>query len=419
MSRFNTNTNYPLIPNANEYMIQQQIVSIHSEDRDIVKWINPSEFEIELPCDYVNVSTVKLGSYTFPANYNTFSLARANLALTFQITKPYNPSDYGYFDPILNAIFAALDSKLDQDFLIVISEGFYTPVQMATELMNKMNEVVNQLVLASLSADPVLTQQFLDEGGYNQFVVVYNQVSQTIWFGNKSSGFEMTNDSMFYNLKTELLRGQCQNRNQYPSVANWGLPSYLGFTRCPTPSVVNEIPTKYPRFYYGDAVVAGDKGFWLAPDTDNNYRNKHVYYLEPPAKINLMGDAYFYMEITGLNNIDETLPFAINDTTLTSNMTLGVHNSAFAKIGVMTTPISQWFDVNTEAVKIFNPPAERIRKLRIKIRYHNGQLVDFGKFDYSFNLIFNLLVPQSLRYNVVFDPASQNMNGGGSGFIKR
>ena len=58
MSRFTTNTTYPLIPNANEYMIEQRVVSIHSEDRDITKYPSSSNFEIELPDDYVNVSTV-------------------------------------------------------------------------------------------------------------------------------------------------------------------------------------------------------------------------------------------------------------------------------------------------------------------------------------------------------------------------
>lgn len=414
MSRFNTNTNYPLIPNSNEYMIEQKVVSIHSEDRDIIKWPNSSEFEIELPSDYLRVSTVKLGTYTFPSNYNTFSLLQSNIGMTFRIINPYNPADYEYFDPVQNAIFNALEAQAT-NFIVFISEGFYTPIQMATELTNRMNDVVNNAVLIYLKNDLSLTQQFLDQGGYNQFVVVYNQVTQTLWFGNKSSPFILTNDSIFYNLKSDIIGQQCRNY-QYPSFDSWGLPSYLGFTRCPTPSTTNSVPTDYPRFFYGDAVVSGDNGFWLQPDS--TYKNKFVHYLEPPAKINLMGEAYFYMEIAGMNNIDETMPFAIDNFTSTSNMTLGVHNSAFAKIGVTTTPVSQWFDSNDEAVKIYNPPAERIKRIKVKIRYHNGQLVNFGKFNYSFNLIFNCLTPQNLRSNTTFDPTSGNVIGT-AGFSKK
>ena len=55
----------------------------------------------------------------------------------------------------------------------------------------------------------------------------------------------------------------------------------------------------------------------------------------------------------------------------------------------------------------FLPPAERIRRLKIKFRYHNGQLVDFANFPYSFNLEFTLVNPQiirSARYVVSEEP---------------
>jgi hypothetical protein len=47
--------------------------------------------------------------------------------------------------------------------------------------------------------------------------------------------------------------------------------------------------------------------------------------------------------------------------------------------------------------KYFNPPAERIRKLKIKLRYHNGQIIDFGQFEYSFMIELSLLRPQQER----------------------
>ena len=51
--------------------------------------------------------------------------------------------------------------------------------------------------------------------------------------------------------------------------------------------------------------------------------------------------------------------------------------------------------------KYFNPPAERIRKLKIKFRYHNNVLVDFGAFDFTFLLEINILRPQNERkYNI-------------------
>ena len=52
--------------------------------------------------------------------------------------------------------------------------------------------------------------------------------------------------------------------------------------------------------------------------------------------------------------------------------------------------------------KYWNPPAERISKLKIKFRYHNGMLVEFGNFSFSFMIEFNILKPQQERsYSIV------------------
>jgi len=417
MSRFTTTTNYPLIPNSNEYMIEQRIVSIHSEDRDITKWPSSSNFEIELPDDYVNVSTVKLGTYTFPSNYNTFSLSQSNIKMSFIINKPYYPSDNNTYLPdeynLLYAIYLALYKHINNNFIVVISEGFYNSNQIAEELTNRFNEVVDHYVYDYLSKNnPDLLPLYKMQGGYKQFVVVYNQVKQTLWFGNKSSMFTLTNDDVACFSYTK----ECLSQ-QLDEFYNWGLPAFLGFTRCPISAIENVNPGQYPRFYYGDALTPGDKGYWLIPDPE--YKTQKVYYLEAPAKVNLLGNSYFYLEIAGLNNIDETSPFSLTHFTATSNETNGVHNSAFAKIGVVTTPLSQWYDSNSEAVKIFNPPAERIRKIKIRIRYHNGALVDFGKTNFSFNLIFQVLRPQNLRYYITFDPTSYGVSPNSSAISKR
>lgn len=105
------------------------------------------------------------------------------------------------------------------------------------------------------------------------------------------------------------------------------------------------------------------------------------------------------MEISGLNSMDETSPFHFNAFTSTTNQTNGVVNSSFAKISIPTTPMTQWFDTSNGnmAYKLFIPPADRIRKLKIKLRYHNGRTVNFGVFNYSFTIQFTQMFPQILR----------------------
>ena len=80
---FNTNTSHPLIPSSQEYIYYKKYVSIHSEDRNTLKYPRSSEFEIELPEDILNVAALRLVSWTFPANYNTFSVLNDNVAMTF------------------------------------------------------------------------------------------------------------------------------------------------------------------------------------------------------------------------------------------------------------------------------------------------------------------------------------------------
>jgi hypothetical protein len=67
--------------------------------------------------------------------------------MTFNINKPYNPADYGYSDPLQDAIFQALNSNINNNFTIQISTGFYNPTQMTTELTNRFNDVVSLFII--------------------------------------------------------------------------------------------------------------------------------------------------------------------------------------------------------------------------------------------------------------------------------
>jgi hypothetical protein len=396
---YNTSTNHPLIPNANDYIIYKKYVSIHSEDRDILKYPNSNQFEIEMPEDITNIYSLRLINWTFPSNYNSLSYNSSNVTLFFKITNPYNPGANMVFNPLEQAIFTALFLTSNELYEFTIQEGFYNPTQMVTELQNKFNFTVTQRVKKYLTANALTTElaQFNAQGGYNKFVIVFNSVSSKIWYGNTCDEFMIANEalSLIDTLTDNLF---CASKAQLPEFDNWGLPGNLGLSRCNTTAIsINDSTTGEsftPRFFYGD-VNAGDNGFWLVPDP--TLTGSVVYFIEPPFKINLMGPAYFYMELNGNNCIDETSPYAVNKYTLSNNTTNGVANSAFAKIGIPTTPISQWFDKESLPYKLYWPPAERMRKLSIKLRYHNGQLVNFGAFPYSFAIEFTTLLPNQPR----------------------
>ena len=401
-SVFNVNQTHPLIPNSQNYTFYKKYVSIHSEDRDYTKYPNSALFEIELPEDYLNVSTVRLANWTFPANYNTFSPNNSNITMTFQINNPYNPGEHEYNNDLQNAIFVALYNYSTSYYKVIIETGFYNPDQMAIELTNRFNEAVN-IVIKTYFTDNIITHpeyadlltQFIDSGGYNQFVIVYNSVGQKLWFGNKSSEFILTNStSIIRDFLTDSV--SCLN-NKLPDFSAWGLPGYLGLDRC---NIVSTTITDFvPRFYYGD-VYPGDNGYWLLP----NLPSAQVSFIESTYKINLFGVSYIYMEIDGLNCIDETSPYNVSNFTLTTNKSNGIVNSSFAKIPIPTTPMSQWFDGDAQSYKLYLPPAERIRKIKVKLRYHNGEIVNFGVFNYSFTLEFNMYSSQQIREYKLFQP---------------
>ena len=388
---YNLNTGHPIQPNAQEYMSYTKHVSIHSEDRDVIKYPNSSLFEIELPEDINNVVSVRLTNWTFPANYNTFSETFTNVTMVFQITNPYNPADNLVSDPLTEAIYKCLFTTQNEQYEIFIEEGFYTPTQMATELTNKFNEAVTIRITKYLTDNyNYLLASFTT---YDRFVIVYNQVQQNIWFGNTADGFTLLNNLTFVkSQKTPTLQCTQNVGIVLPDYSNWGLPSNLGLTR-ENVAAISRLDYS-PRFYYG-SVNCGDDGYWLLPSA--LLPGSQVYYIACPEKINLMGPSYIYMEINGLNNIDETSPFNVSKFTQETNETNGVVNASFAKISIPTTPLSQWFDRDSIPYKYFTPAADRIRRLAIKIRFHNGKLANFNSFPYSFMLEFGILQPQILR----------------------
>lgn len=395
---YNLNITHPLIENAQKYTYYKKTLSIHSEDRDILKYPISSQFEVILPQDYLNVQSVKLSSWTFPTNVNVFTLAQNNVSLTFEINKPYNPGEFDQPNVLQNAIFAGLYNYYNDgnQFSIIIETGNYNNIQMVNELQNKMNHVVTSYLLKYFFINhPDLIEEFKLKGGYSSFVLAYNDVSQKIWFGNICDSFIMTNETI--NITQQQVDVCNPYRPNAPSFSDVGLPGRLGFTRCNSESVkvldINDV-----RFYYGDAK---NNGFWLKPDP--TLIGSTCYFIEPVYKINLYPEPAFYIDVQLLNCIDEFAPYNISKFTIQNNQNNGMVNSSFAKITSLNCNnlnFTDFFDYNSIPFKYFDPPAERIRKLDIKIRNHDGSLVNFNNLPFTFTLEFGLMTNSALKeYN--------------------
>ena len=83
----NVNVNHPLIHRENNYVSIKKYVSIHSIDRDITKWTESNEFEVELPQALKQVQYIKLSDITLPSDpFNISSKYQNNKLLMGKIT---------------------------------------------------------------------------------------------------------------------------------------------------------------------------------------------------------------------------------------------------------------------------------------------------------------------------------------------
>jgi hypothetical protein len=363
-SDFNINNNRIIIPNSNKYNLNKKILSIHSEDRDINKWPNSNEFAIQCPQTYENVEYIRLVSCHFPSTQDVFSNEYQNTKLAFKIINVNPSSSYQpYYDP--NYIFE-----------IQIQDGNYTGQELVTEIQNRMNDIVNDYVIANGGSLPF----------YNKFKLYYDYVGNYIYIGNDDAEFQLLFDRQLTYIT------KCNQPIVFNNYINWGLPWYIGFEK----TTYNSIPLlisngdKGIKFYY-----LSTNTYWL-PASSGTFPS---YYIKAPLNTKIIGDKAMYMEIEKMNYLDEIEPYSVSTTTTRNNDFNGKVNSAFIKI-----PISQNYgEFMLDAITMYlnnsgynTPVLEKVSKLKFKFRYHDGRLVDFKNMPFHFNLEINQLTPDHI-----------------------
>ena len=353
---YNLGNSKPLINREQNYVLDRRLLSVHSVDRDITKYPNSNYFEIIMPDTMYNVQSLRLVQSTFPGQYYVFSDNYQNTQ--FYFNTPHSP------DPML---------------LLPIQEGLYTPIQLSTELTNKMNEtlVANSVIL---------------DGSFNVF---YNEVSQKFLIGNTDSSF-----NLLFSQQVSYNGISCTNNpTMWYHYANWGLPYYLGFAKTDYASISN-VPD---IDYLGNC------------DCDCNVPIVHpdiTHYVEAPFTATINGENCIYMEVDKYNSYDEMYPYNKSSCQMFDNNAYnGKVNSAFAKI-----PIVNNLAVNPDSRSLFlqnvvdyDPPIERITRLLFKFRFHDGRLVDFQNKNFDFSIEFNCLKNEIYKKYNVRIPVSYNL----------
>jgi len=391
MSNFNTMQAHPLIPRKQTYVLDRKLISFHSYDRDIKKWPAANHFEIMLPQTLINVQSMRLDAISLPSNQFIFSEDYQNTKMSFSM-EPYSSTQ------------KVLDIEID--------EGAYCPKELANEIQTKMNIARAQDI----------------SGQYDCFVCKYNCIDNTMWFGNVCESFSLVFDKQHY-------YKSCNNPPQevlFNKYTKWGLPAYLGYKKAVYEAI--ETPERYapeghidsggPYGFNYEYKDAPPHNYWLDNTANDNWfvdvKNPKV----PSAilvgvlpqdasgviaewqeknkicNINILGEDVIYMEVEKYNSMDEIAPYSENTSGLYNNDYHGKVNSAFAKIPLPCPSFSQQFDSRNSFlmnVSHYEPPLERLTRLKFKFRYHDGRLVKFKCLPLSFTIEFNMLRDEQMR----------------------
>lgn len=433
---FNVNTSRPLIPRQQSYVLNRELVTVHSEDRDIKKWKNPNHFEVELPKIMENVESMRLIDCTLPSCHRTFTNDYQNTKMSFTLTVSEN-------DPIYDVF-----SSVNKDpFTITIQEGFYCPNEMAREIENKMNEIITDHLVNRGELAP-----------YTYFKVYYDKVGLRYWFGNEIHKF-----SLLFNKKEEYKIIKCRQPEMWEKYVKWGLPFYLGFKKeiyYGMPFIDSNNKPKAISFSY-----LGSNATWMEPkititeidsypsssdssnsptdisisgdsllmssqkpaldgtqagisqvthdaETQNISVTNPVFFVNAPNSPDLIGEKVIYMEIKKYNNYNEIMPYSENTNSLMHNDYSGRVNSCFAKIPITSLPLGEYSESRNgflNNVKSFDVPEEKISKLLVTFRFHDGRLVEFENGSLNFTVAFNCLKNEIQKTYVVRVPNAYSL----------
>ena len=338
MSQFSLGNSKPLIKREENYVLDRKLLTVHSEDRDITKWPNANTFEIMLPEAVLNVQSMRLVQTTIPGKFFVFTNDYQNTKLQFTIN--------------------------NQSYIIAIQEGCYTPSQLSTELTNNMNTAIQS------------------DASFNVF---YDEVGQKFWFGYTDLSFNLDFcEQMIYDFSN------CEQPIVWNNHSKWGLPYYLGFQKKCYKSVTN---------------INGLSFNYICPNNTSISTNSIIkHYIVAPLAFNLMGENCMYLEIDKYNSYDELYPYNQSSRqNFDNNAYSGRTNSAFAKIPI-TNADGNTYDSRTfylQNLVQYDPPIERIARLKFKFRFHDGRLVNFQNYLFDFTIEFNSLRNEiEKRYNI-------------------
>ena len=204
-----------------------RVVTIHSEDRDITKYPDPSMFEIELPSTLKNILSIELFDIDLPIFY-------------------YNVSNY-----LNNSKFwVSIPLYFSEPIEVVIPDARYNYTLLAQELTTQINDATTkELFRKGIYVDPTTK--------YTDFTVTCKSNQRRFSIENSQNEFIM------YFSKKSAYNDECTLQTYSEQISkNLGLPLTIGFTKETYKSAYDTENNKY---------------ILVAPKTSDLDANKTVY----------------------------------------------------------------------------------------------------------------------------------------------
>ncbi len=366
------------------YVAVKRLVTLHSEDRDQCKWPNASLFQVDLPEPITNIQSMRLVNVTFAENVYVFSREAQNIKMWVEVG-------------------GALSE-------VEIQEGTYTPYELAQELQCRLGEVA----------------------GLEGSEVFFDKVGLRFWFKFPEKACSSPNVAFRFDLQSHYTtdahtdnsvphappcaQDACWGRSVETSplawtrCSKWGLGWYLGFngkeavrTTKPTSDIVFGWRTEMTDPYLAQCSSS-------ARDCCSPWCTTEECYIAAPcpSASRVQGDTAFYIEIDKYNMYDELSEQNKNTSSMFNRSGAGIVNAAFAKVAFTTDFGKRIIDPDQQGfqnVQQFEPPLERLRRLKFKIRHHDGRLVNFRGAPFDLTLEFVQLRDEIQRkYHVRIPP---------------
>ena len=158
-------------------------------------------------------------------------------------------------------------------------------------------------------------------------------------------------------------------------------------------SYFREIPGyNIPTFYHQPKYIYSNTATDPTPKFNRAYQpfqrkpgcwsKASIWIIEPRNEIDLKGEPYFYLDLDTLNCIDELQPYRDNEYSTIHSQNAGKLSASFSKLPI-TISDDVAYGRGSSVSKVFYPPASRLHRVKIKIRFHNGRPVNFGVQPFS------------------------------------